>query len=308
MSDSVKDFKTELQKLFEEYDVSGETIDGIVSLVEAKICEKEDETLKEKINLQKEIVDLKTENERLCESFAVEREQLIEKAEEYGEMLIEKADAYGELLKEEFETEKKALIEQQQSFGEEIAKEYADNLENYAQYVVEQFVTENKAQLVEQRNFNRMKTAFEAIKNTLQEHSVQIDPSNEFVKLNEEIELRTEKYNEVLEQLAEAKKELEKMKFTTIFEQKTNDLADTQKEKIQLMLEGMSFKSEDEYSKTLGVLIVEAKNTTSDKDQTQQSTKVETGTEKYNNLNFTFNQQKQEQDFSERMNQYLSKL
>jgi hypothetical protein len=285
-----------IKTLFEGFEVSEETVEKLSELLAVHLAAAKekilDEALSEKIKLQR----------------------LLENKNEEIENLIEKGDKYGEYLHEQFELEKIELLESKENHQSELADEFAENLEKYSQYVVEQFVDSNKNQLLENRNFKRMQNAFIAIKETLQEHMIEIDPTDEYVKLTEEVELRTSKYNELMESYSKLSEKVKKTEYSTILETKITDLADTQKEKVRSLIESIETKDKDEFARAVNLIILEVKSENKEaeilKESAIQKPAVLTETSKQTNYQMTdFNSsniaQRNAPNFEERMSRYL---
>lgn len=301
-----------IKTLFEGFEVSPEAVENLSGLLAEHLASFKEKILDEAVKEKIEISQKLTEAEQAVENLSNEKDHIMEKAEEYGEMLIEKAEEYGEMLKEQFEAEKQQIIDKAEEYHQVVAEEQAENLEKYAQYVVEQFVDANKGKLIEERNFIRMQNAFNAIKETLQEHQIELEPTDEYARLVEEAETRKTKYNELMGEYSALKEQMQKAEYSNILEGKISELADTQKEKVKQMLESVQFKDKDEYSRAVNLVILEVKGDVkadgaqllnSDPEQ-KATTKVQT---KYSMTDFSSEMMSSRQpgDFQERMNQYL---
>lgn len=287
-----------IKTLFEGFEVSEETVEKLSELLAVHLAAAKekilDEALSEKIKLQR----------------------LLEEKNDEIENLIEKGDRYGEYLQEQFEIEKTELLESQENHRSELSDEFADNLEKYSQYVVEQFVESNKNQLLENRNFKRMQNAFIAIKETLQEHMIEIDPTDEYIKLSEEVELRTTKYNELMESYSKLSEKVKKIEYSSILENKISDLADTQKEKVRYLIESIETKDKEEFARAVNLIILEVKSENKEAENmltesvSQKKTTTMVDSSKKTNYEMTdFNSsniaQRNAPNFEERMSRYL---
>lgn len=210
-----------------------ESLKGLVEELQLE----EDLLIKFKLMIEsyaQEKVDLAREelNEEI-QSLHEELEFVKEKAEDYGVMLQEKADEYGKLVQEE-------TLEE--------ASEYAD-------YVVEQFVAEHKDAFLKEEEYFRMKKTFDSLKESFQQNLFELEPSDS--KLQEELDETKESYDALFENFSKTKKVLETLKKQTLFESKTKNLADTQKEKVSALIESINPKSLEEYGKTIDICVTE---------------------------------------------------
>ncbi len=229
----------ELKELLEKLDLSEETAIQIQGLLEAamKAAKEEGEEEGKKKGKEEAEAEAEEEKEALEESHAAEIAFLKEKAEEYGAYLKGKANEYGEVVKE--------------SVSEKM-KEYAD-------YAVEQFIAENKERFVETEEYARMRSAFDYIKEAFEKNAFDVREDAHVVELQESLTEATKQYEDLFEDLALAREELENAKRELILERATADLADTQKEKVVEMLEAVSFDSFEEYEEGIAMIVEQAK-------------------------------------------------
>lgn len=289
--------KEELESLGIQ-ELSEETVAKMAKSLQEKI---EDAVTKARIEAQAEIASLK----ETIELMEHEREDLIEKADEYAEKireeLIEKADEYATQVREE-------MIEQGEAYGQHLAEEYANKLESYAQYVVEQFVEENKKVLVENKHYEKMKSALDSIRGTLAESlNLTVEQPDEVQALEDQLEESKADYNKLAASYAQLKESVETLERTQIFEESTKALADTQREKVQRLMEGMNTKSKEDYRRTLKLMVEEViggeKAINEDVNPEQKS--QQSGFKYDGNVMFPT---KQEPDFEDRMKRYLASL
>lgn len=249
------DLDEKLKSLLEELQLSDEAIIKFKLMVESYLTEKTKE-LNESHNveiesLQEEINSLQEELEFVQEKAEQFGEMLQEKAEEYGQMLIEKADAYAE-----------TLIEQADQYGEAVAASTLEDANKYAEYVVENFIEENKQTLIKEDEYNRMKNVFESIKESFESNAFLIEATSESIDaaMQRELDETKEQYNKIFEDYSTLKAEVSSLKKEKIFESKTQNLADTQKEKVIHLIESLKPKSLDEYGKAIDIIVSELDN------------------------------------------------
>lgn len=231
----------EIKALLEELQLPEDTGTKIGELL-AEAFEKAKEEGKEEARKESEDKDAEKEKEveELKESHDEEISFLKEKANEYGAFLMEKANAYGDHIKETL-TEK--------------VKEYAD-------FAIEQFIAENKERFVETEEYERMKGAFTAIKESFEHNGFDVREDLHAQELQQSLAESTDAYEKVFEELKEAKNEVESLKRTAILENATSDLAETQKEKVNELLENVSFDSLEEYQEGIALIVEQAKSQT----------------------------------------------
>lgn len=288
--------KEELIALTEGLPLSEDTVEKMQQKLQESIG---DAVSKARVETASEIQSLKEEIELLEH----ENEDLIEKAEEYAELLKTE-------LQEQHETEltdqRENLIEKAEEYAGTIAEEYANKLESYAQYVVENFVQENKESLIESRKYEKMCEVVEGIKNSLQESlNLVVEPSDETAELNGKLEESKNEYNKLAEAYANLRKEVADLEKKNIFESETKNLADTQKEKVQRLMEGTEVSS-DEYRRRLKLVVEEVSTEKMITETVEKPQMVSNPGFKYDgSVEFPT---KMDVDFDERMQRYLKSL
>jgi hypothetical protein len=188
------------------------------------------------------------EKEELKEAHEAEITLLKEKAEEYGVFLKEKANDYGDYLKEKANT-----------YGEHIKESVSEKMKEYADYAVENFIAENRERFVETEEYARMKSAIEYIKEAFEKNAFTVREDVAVAELQESLAESTRQYEALFEDLAMAREELDKANRTMILERATADLAETQKEKVNELLEAVSFDSIEEYTDGVAMIVEQAK-------------------------------------------------
>lgn len=232
----------QVKALLESLDLSEDTATQITSVLEEAFKAAKEEGEK----AAKEEAD--KEKEELEESHQAEVDFLKEMANQYGDFLKENANAYGDMLKEKANT-----------YGETIKESVSAKMKEYADYAVEQFITENKERFVETEEYARMKSAFDYIKESFEKNGFNVREDVAVVELQEALSESTAQYESLFEDLAVAREQLEKMERTLILERATADLAETQKEKVNELLEAVSFDSIEEYNTGVAMIVEQAK-------------------------------------------------
>ena len=225
----------EIKALLEELQLPEETATSITTMLsEAFEKAKEDGKAEGKEEAMKDADAKAAEKD---EEKDEEIKNLKEMANEYGEFLKEKANAYGDHVKE--------------VLGEKM-KEYAD-------FAIEQFITENKERFVETEEYARMRGTFDLIKEAYEQNAFDVRVDAVAQDLQKSLEESTDEYEKVFEALQKANEEVVELKRTMILERATADLADTQKEKVNELLEAVSFDTVEEYADGLALIVEQTK-------------------------------------------------
>lgn len=229
----------QLKALLESLELSEETATSIQTILsEAFAAAKEEGKAEGKEEGKAEAkAESDKDAEELKESHELEVAFLKEKANEYGEHLKEKANAYGESIKESVSVKMK----------------------EYAEFAVEEFIAENKERFVETEEYARIKSAFDYIKEAFEKNGFNVQEDAQVVELQESLQDSTAKYESLFEDLSAAKEELNNLNRTLILERAVADLADTQKEKVNELLETVSFDSIEEYKDGVAMIVEQAK-------------------------------------------------
>ena len=159
-------------------------------------------------------------------------------------------------VNDEMEYVIEALEEQKQQEMEQIAEGLVDKIDGFMNYVVEQWMEENQL-AVSSGIRTEIAEDFIAGLKTLFEESF-IDVPDDKVDIVEHLSAQTEeletKLNETVEQNIELSQELTQIKKALVLGEMTGDLADTEAEKLQKLLEGVQYDSEDLFREKVKVI------------------------------------------------------
>jgi regulator of replication initiation timing len=159
-------------------------------------------------------------------------------------------------VNDEMESVVAALEEQKQQEMEQIAEGLVDKIDGFMNYVVEQWMEENQL-AVSSGIRTEIAEDFIAGLKTLFEESF-IDVPDDKVDIVEHLSAQTEeletKLNETVEQNIELSQELTQIKKALVLGEMTGDLADTEAEKLQKLLEGVQYDSEDLFREKVKVI------------------------------------------------------
>jgi hypothetical protein len=158
----------------------------------------------------------------------------------------EKVLAETAMLEEKFESD---LQEQVDVAVEELI----EKVDAYLDYVVENWMDDNKVQIESNIKVEVAESLLAGIKGLVSEHNLEIDQEQIDVVATLEAELAesTSKYNELVEQMIEVRESKQKSDLEIAFKDVSEELTDTQSEKLRVLSEGVSFETVEDYSKKL---------------------------------------------------------
>ena len=158
----------------------------------------------------------------------------------------EKVLAETATLEEKFESD---LQEQVEKSVEEIV----EKVDQYLDYVIENWMDDNQVAVESNIKVEVAESVLESVKGLVSEHNLEID--QETVDHNVELEVALEeskvKYNALAEEMMEIKEAKAQAELEVAFKNVSEELTDTQAEKLRVLSEGVSFESTDDYSKKL---------------------------------------------------------
>ena len=202
----------------------------------------EDDEMKEEFNIDEDVNAL-LEGEELSEEFQVKARTIFEAA------LRSKVSEIKETLEVQYAN---VLAEE----VEEIKTELAERVDAYLEYVADEWIQEN-ALVIEQGLKTEMTESFlQGMKGLFEEHYVSI-PEEKYDVLENMVEKLDEmetKLNEQIEKNVSLNKRLSESVADGIFEQVSDGLAATQKDKLASLAESVEFESEVEYREKLETL------------------------------------------------------
>jgi hypothetical protein len=258
-ADPMKGLHKEEEEL-EDEDLIEEEVDEEDDIVEAKEEEEEEEVGKKKG--KKEDEDEEEEEEDMKEEFDIEEDvNALLEGEELSEEFQEKARTIFEAALRSKVSQIQEAIEEQYAVAlaeevEEIKTELSERVDAYLEYVADEWIQEN-ALVIEQGLKTEMTESFLAgMKGLFEEHYVSI-PEDKYDVLESMVEKLDEmetKLNEQIEKNVSLNKRLAEAVADGIFEQVSEGLADTQKDKLASLAESVEFESETEYREKLETL------------------------------------------------------
>jgi len=188
----------------------------------------------------KEAVERLFEGTDLSEDFKTSAVAVFEAA------VHEKVLAETATLEEKFESD---LQEQVETSVEEIV----EKVDQYLDYVIENWMDDNQVAVESNIKVEVAESLLGSIKGLVSEHNLEID--QETVDHNAELEVALEeskvKYNALVEEMLEIKEAKSQADLEVAFKNVSEELTDTQAEKLRVLSEGISFESTDDYTKKL---------------------------------------------------------
>ena len=158
----------------------------------------------------------------------------------------EKVLAETATLEEKFESD---LQEQVEKSVEEIV----EKVDQYLDYVIENWMDDNQVAVESNIKVEVAESVLESVKGLVSEHNLEID--QETVDHNAELEVALEeskvKYNELVEEMMAIKEAKKEADLEVAFKNVSEELTDTQAEKLRVLSEGITFESTEDYSKKL---------------------------------------------------------
>ena len=224
--------------------------------------EEEDGKKKSKKGAKDEDEDEEDDEDEMKEEYDIEEDvNALLAGEDLSEEFQEKARTIFEAALRSKVSEIKETLEEQYSNVlaeevEEIKTELAERVDSYLEYVADEWISEN-ALAVEQGLKTEMTESFlQGMRGLFEEHYVTIPEEKYDVleSLVEKLDDMETKLNEQIEKNISLNKRLSESVADGIFEQVSEGLADTQKDKLASLSESVEFESEIEYREKLETL------------------------------------------------------
>ena len=204
--------------------------------------EDEDDEVKENFDIEEDVNAL-LEGEDLSEEFQEKARTIFEAA------LRSKVYDIKESLEEQYSI---ALAEE----VEEIKSILSERVDAYLEYVADEWIQENALIIEQGLKTERTESFLQGMKGLFEDHYVSI-PEDKYDVLESMVEKLDEmetKLNEQIDKNVSLNKRLAESVADGIFEQVSDGLADTQKDKLASLAESVEFESESEYREKLETL------------------------------------------------------
>ena len=231
--------------------------------VEGEVVAEEEateEVVAEEETTEEAVVE-ETEEEEVVEYNIEEDIQAIVEGEELSEEFKEKAKVVFEAalnskvnaIAEELEVQYNAKLEEELKTVKESLSERVDS---YLEYVSEEWMTENKLEVEDGLKSDLTESFMTGMKNLFEEHYVSI-PEEKYDVLENMVEKLDEmetKLNEQIEKNVSLNKRLAESVADGIFDQISEGLALSQKDKLASLAESVEFESEEQYREKVETL------------------------------------------------------
>ena len=232
----------ESEELISEEDEEDEKDEGESEGEEELEEDDEEEVVEEEFSIEEDVNAL-LEGEELSEEFQEKAKTIFESA------IISRVNQIKENLEEQYSI---ALLEE----VEEIKSTLQERVDSYLEYVAEEWMQENTL-VVENGLKTEMTESFlQGMRGLFEEHYVSI-PEDKYDVLESMVEKLDEmetKLNEQIEKNVSLNKRLAESVADGIFDDISEGLAATQKEKLASLTESVEFESEEEYREKLETL------------------------------------------------------
>jgi hypothetical protein len=149
-----------------------------------------------------------------------------------------------------------ALEEEMNKTIEESVDGIIENLDSYLDYVVKEWMEENQVAIEAGIKVEMAESLMDGLKNLFNEHNIEIDEDTIDVVagLEEELEETKEAANAAINENVALAKEIASLKAERVFEEMTEDLTITQRERLKVLSEKLSVENLEEYSSDLETL------------------------------------------------------
>jgi hypothetical protein len=246
---AIKKKKADVKK---SVDGSADKVDAVTpgqgaSVKEEAAPEVEAEEIVEEVIELDESIAAMFEGMDLSEDFKNKATLVFEAA--VNEAATAKADKVIAETTERLETEMNQSIE-------EGVNGVVDNLDSYLDYVVEEWMKENELAIEAGIKVEMAESLMDGLKGLFEEHNIEVDEDTvDVVKgLEEEIEALKSTANEKITENVELQKHLASLKAERVFEEMTEDLTITQRERLKVLSEKLDAANMDEYKADLETL------------------------------------------------------
>ena len=203
---------------------------------------------KEDLNLDvKEDMDAIMSGEELSEDFKTKAATIFEAA--VSAKVISEVNDRVEALEEEF---KKEI----QEAREEYKSNMSEKVDGYLNYVVEEWMKENELAVERGIRSELVEDFMTGLKNLFQEHYIDIPEEKVDLvdDLFEKVEDLEKQLDETVNNSVEMKRELAEYKKQDTLREVSEELADTEKEKLQKLSEGVDYEDSEQYKEKLEVI------------------------------------------------------
>jgi|TARA_B110000444_G_scaffold259601_1_gene303865 hypothetical protein len=222
----------------------GELPDALKKAIAKKKGEEEEEVKKEEIEIDMtDDINALVADEDLSEEFKAKAKTIFEAA-------------VASKVKEQM-TEAEAKLEEETTQKiEEIKDDLTEKVDNYLNYVSESWVTENELAIERGLKSELTEDFINGLKKLFEEHYVEV-PEDKFDVVEElanRLDEMEDKLNEEVASNIVAQQDIEELQREKIISESSNDLADTQVEKLKALLEDVDFENVENFVEKVSTL------------------------------------------------------
>jgi hypothetical protein len=188
-------------------------------------------------------MDAMFNGEELSEDFKTKASTIFETA------VNERIETIAEELETEFETRLMAAQEQ-------IKNELTEQLDSYLSYVIEEWMTENRLAVEKGIRTEVAEQFIEGLRSLFLEHNIEVPNAKVDLvdEMAEKVEALTSELNEQILKNVEISKKVAELRRSDILDEQCEGLAETQKEKLKKLAEGVSFEDESDFRSKLEII------------------------------------------------------
>ncbi len=177
-------------------------------------------------------------------------EDLTEEFKEKAKTLFEAA------LNDRVASEVARLEEEKQAEVEALKSELTEQVDTYMNYVVEQWMKENEVAIESSLRNDIAENFISGLKNLFVENYVEVpeDKADLIDDMAEHVVELEDALNEAIAENIEMKKMINEAQMEAIVDEISEGLADTQAEKLKVLIEGIAFEDADSYRKKVEIV------------------------------------------------------
>ena len=241
----------EVKEMKDVEDLGGETGAGSpkkalkVSIVKAGKKKMKKEDLE--INVEKDVKALMEGEETLSDAFKTKAATIFESA--VSTKILSEVNSRIEILEGEY-------AQELEEAKEEHSTQLTEKVDGYMSYVVEEWMKDNELAVERGIRSELVEDFMTGLRNLFQEHY--IDIPEEKVDLVDDLFGKVEelegKLDEEINRSVDLKKELSEYKRDETIREVSDNLADTEKEKLSKLAEGIEYEDKEQFNEKLGVL------------------------------------------------------
>ena len=195
----------------------------------------------------KEDIEAIVNGEELSEDFKAKASTIFEAA--VAAKVISEVNQRAEKLEEDYKSELSKA-------KEELTSSLTEKTDGYLTYVVEEWMKENELAVERGVRSELVEDFMSGLKNLFTEHYIDIPEEKVDLvdDLFEKVEELEKKLDESVNSNVETKQELSKYKKDEALRTVSEDLADTEKEKLEKLSEGVDYEDDNQYKEKLAVI------------------------------------------------------